>query len=160
MNAAPADGGGAAGTELSLKLWVVLNRAYRAVAEIDRESLAGRGLTPGEFAVLEALLHKGPLLLGELRRKVLVSSGGVTYLVDRLQEKGLVRRRMCPEDRRATYAELTEEGEELVLGIFPAHAGTLHRALGGLDAGEKRTAVELLKKLGLQAAERAPDDGS
>lgn len=140
----------------ALKLWVVLSRAYAAVAEHDRRDVARHDLTPGEFGVLEALYHKGPLLLGELRQKVLVSSGGVTYLVDRLEERGLAERRPCPEDRRATYAALTPAGESLIARIFPTHARHLERALSGLSEEEKERAIDLLKKLGHRAAELEP----
>lgn len=140
------------GASDALKLWVVLARAYNAVAEHDRASLAREGFTPAEFAVLEVLYHKGPLLLGEVQRKVLVSSGGITYLVDRLEERGLVERRPCAEDRRARYAALTPEGEALIRRIFPVHAERLERALSGLTEEEQREAVRLLRKLGLHAA--------
>ncbi len=61
--------------------------------------------------MLEALHHKGPLRLGELQEKILVSSGGVTYLVDQLENKGLVRRDFAPGDRRVRVAVLTERGQ-------------------------------------------------
>ena len=61
-------------------------------------------LSETEFGILEALYHKGPLLLGDVQKKILLSSGGVTYAVDRLAEKGLVERRECSSDRRARYA--------------------------------------------------------
>lgn len=150
-----------AGTELSLKLWVVLSRAFEAVERLDRQSIAAQGLTPAEFGALEALYHKGPLLLGELQRAVLASSGGTTYLVDKLQRKGLVRRRACPGDRRAMYAELTEAGRRRIEEIFPSHARLLDEALEGLSAAEKAEAIELLKKLGYGAAEaREVESGS
>lgn len=139
--------------DATLKLWVVLSRAYAAVAAHDRADVARHDLTPAEFGALEALHHKGPLLLGELQRKILVSSGGITYVVDRLQTKGLVERRPCREDRRASYAALTEEGERLMERIFPEHAARLRRALSGLDVEERRQATGLLKRLGLRAQE-------
>lgn len=139
--------------ELALKLWIVLSRAFTAVSELNRRDVAATGLTPGEFAVLEVLHHKGPLLLGEVREKVLVSSGGITYLVDRLTEKGLVERRVCETDRRASYAALTGKGTELISAIFPGHARMLARAFGGLDADEKAEAITLVRKAGLHAAE-------
>ena len=142
--------------ELALKLWVVLNRAYNAVGEHARADQARHELSEGEFAVLETLFHKGPLLLVEVQRKVLVSSGGITYLVDRLERKGLAERRPCESDRRASYAALTEAGRKLMAGIFPAHAEAIAHALAGLTDVEKRQAVRLLKKLGLAAAEVAP----
>lgn len=143
----------------ALKLWVVLARANSAVSVHDRASMAAHGLTPAEFAVLEALLHKGPLLLGDIQKKILVSSGGITYLVDRLEARGLVSRRPCPSDRRATFAELTSAGGALMRRIFPDHAARLERALSGLSDAEKEEAIRLLRKLGHRAAELAPDAG-
>ena len=153
------DGPGAeGGTELALKLWTVLSRAQSSVAEHSLTDIRRHDLTPGEFGVLEALYHKGPLLLGALREKTLVSSGGVTYLVDRLAERGLVEREPCPEDRRASYAVLTDDGRDLMERIFPAHARAMERAVSGLSDDEKRRAVELLKKLGHRAAALDPEE--
>ena len=98
------------------------------------------------------LHHKGPLLLGEIQRKILVTSGGITYLVDRLEAKGLVRREECPSDRRARYAVLTAAGTRLIARIFPAHAAVIARALGGLSAREQEEATSLLRRLGTSAA--------
>jgi MarR family 2-MHQ and catechol resistance regulon transcriptional repressor len=123
--------------EQSLKLWVVLARAYGAIARHIDADIAQHGLTTTEFGILEALHHKGRLLLGEIQRKVLVTSGGITYLVDRLVEKGLVRREECPGDRRARYAALTPAGAELISRIFPAHAARIERAVSGLSPEEQ-----------------------
>ncbi|MBI4544438.1 MAG: MarR family transcriptional regulator [Gemmatimonadetes bacterium] len=141
---------------LALKLWVVLSRAQGAVAAHARADVARHGLTLAEFAVLEALYHKGPMFLSEVQQKILVSSGGITYVVDRLEAKGLVERRRCEHDRRAYYAALTARGEALVGQIFPEHAECLERALAGLDDGEKGAALRLLRKLGRAAAELTP----
>ena len=147
------------GRALALKLWTVLSRARSSVAEHSLADIKRHGLTVGEFGALEALYHKGPLLLGELREKTLVSSGGMTYLVDRLAERGLVERRPCPRDRRASYVALTSEGEALMARIFPDHARWMERAVSGLDDDEKRVAIELLKKVGKEAAALDPTPG-
>ena len=143
--------------EAALKLWVVLARAYNAVAARMSEDVARHDLTPTEFAILEVLYHKGPLLLGEVQRKILVTSGGITYLVDRLVEKGLVKREECAEDRRARYAVLTPAGSALIRKIFPQHAMAIERAVSGLSTTEQLEAVLLLKKLGFTAAEQAEE---
>jgi MarR family 2-MHQ and catechol resistance regulon transcriptional repressor len=141
----------------ALKTWVVLARAYAAVARAVEADIAQHGLTTTEFGILEALHHKGPLLLGEIQRKVLVTSGGITYLVDRLVAKGLVRREPSPDDRRARYAVLTPEGEQLIAAIFPAHATFLAGMLSALDDREQAQATALLRKLGLATAAGAAD---
>ncbi len=141
-----------AGTSRALKLWVVLARAYAAVAGEVEADIARSGLTTTEFGILEALHHKGPLLLGEIQRKVLVTSGGITYLVDRLVAKGLVTREPSPDDRRARYAVLTPEGARMIGSIFPAHAEFLTRTMQALTPEEQADATALLRKLGLAAS--------
>ena len=141
-----------AATEGALKLWVVLARTYGSIERHAVADIARHGVTLTEFGILEVLYHKGPLLLGEIQRKVLVTSGGITYLVDRLEAKGLVRREECPTDRRARYAVLTREGESLISGIFPEHAAVIARAMSGLSSAEQAQATDLLRRLGLAAA--------
>jgi len=132
----------------ALKLFTVLSRAHFALHDRSREDIARHGLTPGEFAVLEALYHKGPLLLGEIRAKILVSSGGITYLVDRLEERELLERRHCPDDRRARYAALTPDGIAFMDRIFPAHALALQDAVSGLRPEAQELLTDLLRTLG------------
>lgn len=146
-------------TERALKLWVVLSRAHAAVAAHSQADIARHGLTPTEFGIIEALHHKGPMILGEVQKKILVTSGGVTYLVDRLAAKGLVERRRCGHDRRAYYAALTPAGEALIQEIFPAHADVIRRAMEGLTEQEKDEATGLLRTLGQHAAQAAEPMG-
>ncbi len=136
----------------ALRLWVVLSRAHAAIAARAAADVARHGLTLAEFGILEALYHRGTMLLGEVQRRILVSSGGITFLVDRLVAKGLVERQACPTDRRARYAALTPEGEALMAAIFPEHAAAISEAMAGLSPEDQRLAADLLKRLGLAAA--------
>lgn len=145
---------------IALKLWVVLARAYAAVSERAARDVARHGLTLAEFAVMEALFHKGPLLLGEVQRKILVSSGGVTYLVDRLEQRGLVERRLCAEDRRARYAALTRAGEAFMARIFPEHAECIAEVASALSPAEQAEVTRLLRELGRHAAEDLPAEST
>jgi MarR family transcriptional regulator, 2-MHQ and catechol-resistance regulon repressor len=136
----------------ALRLWVVLARAHAAISAHATEDASRHGLTLAEFGILEALFHRGPMLLGEVQRRILVSSGGITFLVDRLTAKGLVERRSCPSDRRARYAALTPQGETLVAELFPVHAALLSRVMSGLTPAEQEQAADLIRTLGLHAA--------
>lgn len=137
---------------LALKVWVVLARTHNAVSQRAADDVARHGLTLAEFAVMEALYHKGPLLLGEVQKKILVSSGGVTYLVDRLEQRGYVQRRLCETDRRARYAELTAEGRTLMDRIFPQHATAIAETINALGIDEQQEMIRLLKEVGYHAA--------
>ena len=138
-------------TATALRLFVVMSRAMEAVNRHSLASIAAHDLTETEFGILETLLHRGPLLLGELQRKILVSSGGITFLVDKLEKRGLVQRLPCATDRRARYADLTDEGRTLIMRIFPGHAEAIRRAMSGLGLADQRTVTELLKTLGTEA---------
>ena len=142
-------------TAAALKLWLTMSRAFQSVAELSRMDILRQELNPAEFAILEALYHKGPLLLGDVQRKVLVSSGGTTFLVDRLEKRGLVERQSCPNDRRARYAALTRDGQVMMKKVFPVHARAMKEAMAGLSPSEQKIATGFLKRLGLAAASLA-----
>ncbi len=139
-------------TRSALRLWVTLARAYRAIETYAAEDVARHGLTLAEFGVLEALHHLGPMSLGELQRKVLVSSGGITWLADGLERRGLLRRVPSERDRRVRIASLTSAGQALIERIFPEHAVCLVEATAGLSDEERDAAATLLRRLGRQAA--------
>src|SRR5437867_11296509 len=106
-----------------------------------------------DFAVLEALLHKGPLPINEIGKKVLLTSGSITVAVDRLETKGLVERRAHGTDRRAKIVHLTKEGRKLITCAYADHAADMERlALASLTRAERETLIGLLKKFGYKAA--------
>ncbi len=133
----------------SLKLFIVLSRSYKAINEQANKSIAEKGLNPTEFAVLELLYHKGDQPLQQIGGKILLASGSITYVVDKLEQKGLLKRVACPNDRRVTFAQITDEGKQFINEIFPEHAQRINDMMSALTEEEKLTAIELLKKLGL-----------
>lgn len=137
---------------LDLKLWTVLVRANAAVEAHAYADLARRQFTPGEFGVLEALYHKGPMLIGEVQRRVLKSSGGLSFVLDKLEGRALIERRPVLDDARARLVLLTRAGRQLIAAAFPAHAAVISRALSGLSLEQKEEAVRLLRTLGHAAA--------
>ena len=136
----------------ALRLWVRLARAFRAIEAVAARDAARHGLTLAEFGMLEALYHLGPMPLGEVQRRILVSSGGVTYLADSLESRGLVRREPANRDRRIRIATLTDEGREMIEKIFPEHAARLEEAMAGLSPEEQERAATLIRRLGKRAA--------
>lgn len=138
-------------TAKSLKLFIVLSRAFKAINEHVNKVIQANGLNPTEFAVLELLYHKGEQPLQQIGAKILLASGSITYVVDKLEHKGLLQRISCPTDRRVIYASITDEGKNLIQDIFPEHAQQIDNLMSSLSESEKDTAIDLLKKLGLPA---------
>ena len=147
-------------TTRALRLWITLARAHRAITAHAAADARRHGLTLTEFGVLELLHHRGRQLLGDIQRRLLVSSGGITFLVDRLVEKGLVERQKHSGDRRARYAALTPAGEQLLRRIFPDHAARIRWALSGVTAAEQDALTALLKALGLAAESSLGEDAA
>lgn len=141
-------------TSLALKLFIVLSRANKVIMEHALRDMRKHGLNPTEFMVLELLYHKGPTPIQQIGDRILLASGSMTYVVDRLAEKGYVIRKACEKDRRVTYADLTGKGKELFDQIFPLHEEAICHALVGLNEEEKGQAIDLLKKLGFEAEKR------
>lgn len=134
-----------------LHLWLVLwkaSSAVRAYATRDIECL-GIGLT--DFAILEVLLHKGPLTVSEIGMRVMLTSGSMTTAIDRLAERGLLERRTLKADKRARIIHLTTEGRNLIERAFQEHERALNRLGEVLSERERAQAVRLLKRLGRAA---------
>jgi MarR family transcriptional regulator, 2-MHQ and catechol-resistance regulon repressor len=134
-------------------LWVVLWKATKAVEAHARRSVQGTELGLSDFGVLEALLHKGPLPISALGKKVLLSSGSMTAAVDRLERSGYVERAGMSTDRRARIVLLTEEGSKLIRSVFAQHERDMERVFSLMDKSERRALASLLRKLG-HGAER------
>ncbi len=131
----------------------MLSRAYNWVNAHAIRDIRCHGLNPTEFGILEVLYHKGSLPLQQIGEKVLISSGNITYAVDKLEQKQLLVRRPSAHDRRVIFAELTPQGRDLLAAIFPEHVEAIHLAVSGLSPEEQVQAIQLLKKLGLAAQE-------
>ncbi|HEU4930966.1 MAG TPA: MarR family transcriptional regulator, partial [Pyrinomonadaceae bacterium] len=124
-------------------------------------SIAELKMCGSDFAVLEALLHKGPLPINEIGKKVLLTSGSITVAVDRLESKGLVERRASGTDRRARIVHLTKDGKDLITRIYAAHATDMEKlAAASLSRAERDTLIRLLKKIGYEAAARLKEGDS
>lgn len=137
--------------KVSLKLFVVLNRAMESIHKKVATDIKRYGLNLTEFAVLELLYHKGEQPIQKIGQKVLLASSSITYVVDKLEEKGYLVRKACPKDRRVTYADLTDEGNKFISSIFPTHEQEIHRIFGGLNSEEKKQMIDQIKKLGIHA---------
>jgi MarR family 2-MHQ and catechol resistance regulon transcriptional repressor len=147
---------GGSGVHVFLVLW----KASRAAQAYAEKSISELEMCGSDFAVLEALLHKGPLPINEIGKKVLLTSGSITVAVDRLETKELVERRAHGTDRRTRVIHLTKEGRKLITRAYAEHAVDMERlASASLTREERKTLIGLLKKIGYQAAGELDQSG-
>lgn len=138
--------------------FLVLWRATRAVEAWALGSIQTTGLCSSDFGVLEALLHKGPLPVNVLGKKLLLTSGSMTTSVDRLVDRGLVARKHDPTDRRVRVVALTAAGRRLITTAFARHETHLDDLVAVLSRDERATLVALLRKLGKHASGSLDDE--
>lgn len=138
------------------RLWLVLARAYGSMVDYIEGAIAAQGLGLSDFMVLEVLLHKGPLTISAIGEKVLLASASMTSAIDRLEKRGLVRRKTCNSDRRTRFVELTDCGKAFIEEIYARHEKDLEAVIGGLRDEERRVIYEGLKKIGLAAKVAVP----
>lgn len=134
-----------------MKAVVVILRASQSIQEVIRKDAANYGLNPTEFSVLELLYHKGEQPIQMIGKKILISSGSITYVIDKLEQKNYVRRQGCPEDRRVIYAVLTDEGRALMDAAFPKHVSKMGQVFADLNTEEINKTISLLKRIGMGA---------
>ncbi len=140
--------------DTALRMWVKLARAYSTLNRLSGDDIRAYGVTQAQFGVLEALGHLGPMRLGELARKMLISCGNTTVIVDNLEEEGLLERTAHSEDRRVKVVQLTPKGRKFFLEVFPKHAAAMSELIAVLGEQEQDRLGALLKKLGLALTER------
>lgn len=155
----PATRNWSEGEEKALRLWIALARCYVTFSRAVACKVAEYDLTAPQFGVLEALYHLGPLSLGELAEKLLVTGGNVTYVMDRLEAQDLVARERSGDDRRVVRAHLTTKGRATIEGVFPGHVDFVTGLVEGLGSEDQDLLRDLLKRLGKGIA-KGPNRGS
>lgn len=129
---------------VNLKLVVAVARTYNNLFFQIEKSLQEFDLNVSEFGVLEMLYHKGDQPVQKVAEKILVTSGTITYVINKLEKKGFVIRRKCNKDKRVYYVSLTEKGKDYISHIFPKHKDFLDNLFKDLDEESK---IKLLDNL-------------
>jgi len=133
----------------SLKLLVVLLKASQIINNKVKKDMLNYGVNPTEFAVMELLYSKGRQPIQQIGNKILLASSSTTYVIDKLVEKGFVTRNSCLEDKRITFADLSNKGIEFMEESFPKHRIAINELFDHLSEVEKEQSIELIKKIGL-----------
>ncbi|MBJ3777445.1 MarR family winged helix-turn-helix transcriptional regulator [Acuticoccus mangrovi] len=132
----------------ALRLWLRLfATANRVEGELSRRLRSEFSMTLPRFDLMAQLAKAPePIALGELSRRLMVTNGNVTGLVDRLVDDGLVERRVAKEDRRSAVVSLTSAGRALFDTMAKAHRGWVEGLFAGLDDASRAALSTLLKE--------------
>lgn len=133
---------------LDLRLIRVLYKATKVLYARLAQDIEGHGLSLETFQIMELLYNKGPRTVQEIGEKFSIPSGSITYVIDKLEKKGLAERLAIPGDRRKTNVALTGEGRGSFDTIFPKHVRTIADHLSFATETEKLELIRVLKKIG------------
>ncbi len=131
--------------------FLVLMQTSKAIQERLRLEIAKSNVSLTEFSVLEVLYHKGKQTIQQIGSSILISSGSMTYVIDKLEQKGLLKRNACPEDRRVIHVTLTDNGLDLIKKIMPRHQEQVDYMFGALNNDDSQAMVRYLKKVNERA---------
>ncbi|MCL6433302.1 MAG: MarR family transcriptional regulator [Leptolyngbyaceae cyanobacterium HOT.MB2.61] len=124
-----------------------LARAYQAFCSFDEEHIRTLGLTGPQFDVIATLGNTSGMMMGQLAEKTLVTKGTLTGIIDRLEQKGLVRREVPPDNRRCFRIVLTNEGEKVFEEVFPTHINHLKERFSQLSEEEIEQITATLRRV-------------
>lgn len=110
--------------------------AYQAFERYSAPDLRSMGLTMTQFDVIATLGNQPPMTCKDLGEKTLVTKGTLTGVLERLESKGILERKLNPEDARSQMIGLTSEGQKLFEKVFPAHLQHLDKAFNQLSTKE------------------------
>lgn len=134
-----------------LKSLTVLFKAHQHVLQHVKQSIANMGLNINEFTVLEALYVKDMLTAQQLASTILIPNSSLTYVLDCLQKKGLIKREKNKTDSRILELSLSKQGEELFYKAYEAHYSHMRNIFNVLDETQELQLQDLLKTLGKHA---------
>ncbi len=141
--------------DLDTEPMAILGRARRLsnlVRPTFEATFAAFGLDRGEFDVIATLRRSGPpyrLTPTEMYSSLMISSGGLTHRLDRLEKMGLIRREKSPHDGRSVQVVLTDAGATRAEETFRTYMANEQSFLRGLDEKEREALAGLLRKLTL-----------
>ena len=129
------------------KAVIGIMRASNLLVDDLKKTLKNYPINATEFSVMEFLYSKGEKSIQEIRDRILLASGSATYVVDNLEKKGYVIRKISQKDKRVTYIGLTETGMKLIDDIFPMHKKNTKKIFEKINDKELVILKEILKKI-------------
>ena len=132
--------------------YLELMQTSKAIQDCIKAEMMANKLNITEFSVLEVLYFKGKQTIQQIGKSILISSGSMTYVIDKLEQRGLLNRIDCPNDRRVIHVVLSEDGVRFMEKIMPKHLELIHHMFGDLTDQESQTMIQLLKKVSKRVA--------
>lgn len=131
-----------------LKIVIGMSRALNKINRATNRIYTKYGLTNAQFAVLEALYHKGDLSIGEVQDKILSTSGTIPVIVKNLEKEGFLERHNDKKDKRRFILHITQKGRELLDIVYPENEAMIISMINIWNKEEQETILNGMRKFG------------
>ncbi len=131
-----------------LKIFIGMSRALNKINRATNKVYKKYGLTSGQFAVLEALYHKGELSVGEVQDKILSTSGTIPVIVKNLEKEGFLQKSNDASDKRRFILQITQKGKELMDIIYPENEEIIISMINVWSKEEQEVILNYMRKFG------------
>lgn len=134
-----------------IKAFTVFIKSSQSVQKLIKQDFLKKEINLNEYAVMELLYHKGDQPIQAIGRRILLGSGSITYVIDKLEDKGFLYRRPCPKDRRKMFACITESGKGYMDTRVVEQEGLINSIFDEWNDDEVEDAINLLKRIDTRA---------
>ncbi|WP_018591278.1 MarR family winged helix-turn-helix transcriptional regulator [Terrisporobacter glycolicus] len=131
-----------------LKIFIGMSRALNKINRATNKVYTKYGLTSAQFAVLEALYHKGDLSVGEVQDKILSTSGTIPVIVKNLEKEGFLEKRNDDNDKRRFILHITQKGRELMDIVYPENEAIIISMMNIWNKEEQEEILKYMRKFG------------
>ncbi|MGD6730737.1 MAG: MarR family winged helix-turn-helix transcriptional regulator [Pleomorphochaeta sp.] len=132
---------------IELKLFISLNKTVNSFTKKTNKIVTQYDITYSQFAVLEVLYHKGALSVGEVKEKILSSSGTIAIIIKNLEKNDLIVKFQDNKDKRKYILKLTNKGMNLISEVFPKNEEMIINSMNVLNFAEQEYMLNCLKKI-------------
>jgi len=130
----------------ALKIFIGMSRILNKINRVTGKVHQQYGLTTPQFAVLEALYHKGDLSIGDVQEKVLSTGGTMPVIVKNLLREGLITKTQDAKDKRKFILSITNKGQALMDQVYPENEALIISELSTWSEEEQNTMIQLISK--------------
>ncbi|HIV81550.1 MAG TPA: MarR family transcriptional regulator [Candidatus Salinicoccus merdavium] len=134
-----------------IKAFTVFIKSSQSVQKLIKQDFLKKDINLNEYAVMELLYHKGDQPIQAIGRRILLGTGSITYVIDKLEDKGFLYRRPCPKDRRKMFACITESGKGYMDTRVVEQEGLINSIFDEWNDDEVEDAINLLKRIDTRA---------
>lgn len=136
-----------------LNVFINLIKTESMLVKYLNRSLSGYNLNMTDFSVIDLLFQKGEQTIQKIAEKIMITSGSITYVVNKLERMELISRRKDVNDSRISHIKLTPYGKEVLISILPLQMEKIREIFSELTENDLTLLNNILKKINIPMTE-------